>query len=242
MKIKYITEDGLLLLKNNASSAFKEIIKNKKTLRDFLEDDNYIKESNLEIDEIVLDTETEKGKETKTDIENIIRVYNHLKDLTDSQASDERIWVAFTLDSHLEYMKYRWNVNNEEEFLNRYFFNYSAQRSLFRNGMSRLWWIGRVTYDKNRMDPYELTKFICRDQDFIESICGRNIFNNFDVMKATVVALYDYSRNGGELSRNLVRSVTKYINLLAGTYIIDFLDYETIYLKVKTYIDGYKEV
>lgn len=138
MKIKYITEDGLLLLKNNASSAFKEIIKNKKTLRDFLEDDNYIKESNLEIDEIVLDTETEKGKETKTDIENIIRVYNHLKDLTDSQASDERIWVACTLDSHLEYMKYRWNVNNEEEFLNRYFFNYSAQRSLFRNGMSRL--------------------------------------------------------------------------------------------------------
>lgn len=92
------------------------------------------------------------------------------------------------------------------------------------------------------MDPYELTKFICRDQDFIESICGRNIFNNFDVMKATVVALYDYSKNGGELSRNLVRSVTKYINLLAGTYIIDFLDYETIYLKVKTYIDGYKEV
>ena len=50
---------------------------------------------------------------TSTDVENIRRVYNHMKGLSESQASDERIWVAFTLSEGLDYMKYRWMPENE---------------------------------------------------------------------------------------------------------------------------------
>ena len=55
--------------------------------------------------------------------------------------------------------------------------------------MARLWWIGRLTYDSSRSDPYELTRFLCQDQDYIESICGRNVFNNPIVGNATIAAL-----------------------------------------------------
>lgn len=164
-----------------------------------------------------------------------------MKGLSDSQASDERIWVAYTLGEQIEYMRYRWKSENADDMLNRYFFNYSTQRSLFRNGVARLWWIGRVTYDEKREDPYELTKYICKDQDFIETICGRNIFNNFDVLKATVAAIYDADKNGTSVSRELVRAVGKYVNLLAGTYIIDFMDYEMVYEKVQKYIKSFIE-
>ena len=116
---------------------------------------------------------------------------------------------------------------------NHYLFNYSSQRSLFRNGISRLWWIGRITYDKTRVDPYELTKFLCRDQDYIESICGRNVFNNPDVGFATLSALYDAEKEGVKIDRFIVREIGKYVNLLAGTYILDVLDKEEIYAKVR---------
>lgn len=118
------------------------------------------------------------GKESLTDVENIQRVYNHMKFLSDSQASDERIWAAYTFSEFLDYMRYRWKASSISDLENRYLFGYSVQRSLFRNGVSRLWWIGRFTYDETRLDPYELTRFLCKDQDYIENICGRNIFNN----------------------------------------------------------------
>ena len=241
MKIKYLTEDGLLMLKKNKKSVYKEIIIGKKTLEDFLSDDGYLKQSPIEIEDFTLTVDAPKGKEALTDAENVKRVYGHLKGLSDSQASDERIWVALTLGSQSNYMEFRWSIKNEDEMLNRYFFNYSPQRSLFRNGMSRLWWIGRVTYDDSREDPYEFTKFMCKYQDFIESFCGRNIFNNPKVMKATIAALFDANKDGKEMTRNLIRSVGKYVNLLAGTYIIDFIEYNDIYTKVKKFVDNYIE-
>ncbi len=233
MKIKYITEDALSTLRSNARIVYKEVIKNgTKTIEELFPEQSFIKETPFEIEDIVLDMSQPAGKETLTDIENVQRIYNHMKGLSDSQASDERIWVAYTLSEQVEYMKYRWKADNEKDMLNRYFFNYSNNRSLFRNGIARLWWIGRVTYDEKRSDPYELTKYICKDQDFIESICGRTIFNNPVVQKATIRAIYDMEQSGVKIGREEIRNISKYVNLLAGTYLLDMLSEEEIYNKV----------
>ncbi len=241
MKIKYVTEDGLLMLKNNKNSVFKEIICEGKPLIDYFGNSEFLKETALEIEEICLDVNQPTGKEALTDAENVQRVFNHMKGLSASQASDERIWVAYTLGEQIEYMRYRWKCENAKDMLNRYFFNYSNQRSLFRNGFSRLWWIGKVTFDEKREDPYELTKYICKDQDFIETICGRNIFNNFEVLKATIEALFDADNEEKHISRELIRAVGKYVNLLAGTYIIDLVNYEIIYEKIRKFICAFNE-
>ncbi|SES89307.1 hypothetical protein SAMN02910413_1144 [Pseudobutyrivibrio sp. C4] len=240
MKIKYITEDGLAFLKNNKNELYKKVIKENISLEQFLQNTNYLKESNIEIEDFILETgENEEGKESLTDAENVKRVYNHMKALSDSQASDERLWVAMTLGSQLDYMKYRWNPIDSTDMLNRFFFNYSSQRSLFRNGIARLWWIGRVTVDYKRDNPYELTDFVCKYQDFIESVCGRNVFNNPITLKGTVSAIYDASKEGRSIDRDLIRAVAKYVNLLAGTYIIDVLGYDFIYNKVSAYIKNH---
>ena len=233
MRIKYVVEDGIAILKNNSEFVYKNVIEEgRKTLAEVLGDSSLIKETPYEIESITLDMSQPKGKETLTDAENAQRVYSHMKSLSDSQASDERIWIAYTLQEQLEYMKYRWDCKNGSEMLNRYFFNYSSNRSLFRNGISRLWWIGRVTYDETRTDPFELTKFLCSDQDLIETICGRSIFNNPVVQRATIEAIYDEVKNGKSIKRETVREVAKYVNLLSGTYLLDMLTHDEVYGKV----------
>ena len=129
-------------------------------------------------------------------------------------------------------MRYRWKASSATDMLNRYFFNYSKNRSLFRNGMARLWWIGRVTYDAKREDSFELTKFLCNHQDFIETICGRSTFNNPTVQKATLNALFDVLHDRKADNREVIREIAKYVNLLAGTYILDMLSYDEVYDKV----------
>ena len=234
-KIKFLTEDSIEVLKKNADKLYKEvIISSEKTLEEFLGDAVQVKETAFEIEDFVLEMGQPVGREPLTDAENVRRVYSHMKALSDSQASDERIWIAYTLVEQNEYMRYRWNPSNSTDMLNRYFFNYSKNRSLFRNGMARLWWIGRVTYDEKREDPFELTRFLCNNQDFIETICGRSIFNNPIVQRATLNALYDVLKDRKSDNREIIREIAKYVNLLAGTTILDMLSYEEVYAKVNS--------
>lgn len=234
MRIKYLTEDDLNAVKSNLSGVLYDVIaEDGKSLNDFFGRDNLIKETQFEINDFKLDMSQPDGKESLTDVENIQRVYNHMKFLSDSQASDERIWAAYTFSEFLDYMRYRWKASSISDLENRYLFGYSVQRSLFRNGVSRLWWIGRFTYDETRLDPYELTRFLCKDQDYIENICGRNIFNNPNVGFVTISALYDAEKAGVVVNRELVREVSRYVNLLAGTYLLDTLSKEEIYQKIQ---------
>lgn len=233
MRVKFINEDNLLALKSNSSSVFKYLIQKKRTtLSELLHDDNPFIEANIEIKDFTLDMSHEKP--WHTDLENIKRVYNSMITMSESQASDERIWVAYCFGDFFDYMQYRWPALSEKEMVNRYFFSYSSQRSLIRNGIARLWWIGKATYDSKRSNPYELTSFICREQDFIENILGRNFSNNPMIVKAVISGLIDAEKAGRVIDRQTVREVSKYINLLGGTYIIDCLSYDDLYKKVST--------
>lgn len=234
MKISYFTEDGLNTIRQNLKSVYKEVVKSKNsTISELFKDSSLVKRSSLGCEDFSLDMSQPAGKESLTDVENIQRVYGHFKFLSDSQASDERIWTALALNDFIDYMRYRWPAHDVKDVNNRYLFGYSIQRSLFRNGIARLWWIGRFTFDeKNPQDPYELTKFLCSEQDYIESLCGRNIFNNPMVGKTVISALYDAKRAGIEVNREKVRNVAKYLNMLGGTYILDCLSEDEIKAKV----------
>ena len=55
MKIKYITEDELMMIKSNTAAIFKEVVQNKdKTLEEFFGDEHFIKDSSYEIKEFTL--------------------------------------------------------------------------------------------------------------------------------------------------------------------------------------------
>lgn len=237
MKIKYVVEDDLNTIKSNLNTIYEKVFKSNNAVSNVLSNENIIRDTSFQINEFELDMSQPKGKESLTDCENIQRIYNNMMHLTDSQASDERIWVAYTFSECIDYMKYRWPVNSVSDLENHYLFGYSSQRSLFRNGIARLWWIGRFSYDSKRSDPYELTKFLCSDQDYIESLCGRNIFNNPLIGNATLAVLNDAKKQGKLINREVVRDIAKKVNLMCGTYLVDIFEYDEIYDKIRKLIN-----
>ena len=54
-------------------------------------------------------------KQEKDDIENMKIIYENLKDLTDSQASDERLWAGLSHTKFWDYMQKRWPLPNDPE-------------------------------------------------------------------------------------------------------------------------------
>lgn len=236
MHIKFITDDGLEKSRNNFTTIYKEIlVKGNTTLHNLFEDENIIKNTSIEIEDFTLDTSFEN--KVDSDLENVKRVYNHMKGLSISKASDERIWVAYSLSEFVDYMKYRWMPEGPNKKKERYFFENSGKRSLFRQGISRLWWIGHLTYDNSRADPYELTEFVLRNgQDVVNQLLDIGFSSNRSILNAVLSVLYDAEKEGIEINRELVRSTCKYVNLLGGTYILDCLSEQEIYDKIRNNI------
>lgn len=191
-------------------------------------------ETKYPMPEISLDMSLPVDKASLTDARNVQEFYGKLSFITDSQASDERLWAGMCVGPFWSYTQYRWNIVNKctkNQVEQHFFFGFGARRSLSRNALARLWWIGRLTFDKSRTDPYELTKFVCENADHIMHIIERNTSNNPSIIRPFVNAILDARNSGLPINTDTVGELSKYLNLLGGIYILDCLPYEVIYKK-----------
>ena len=121
----------------------------------------------------------------KSDYENSVLLHSALRHLTEVQASDERLWSYLTHVVFWEYMKKRWPVEKAEEPVNRikdrYFLRNLSLRSLTRNGLSRLWWYGYLTYRDSDSEPYRYLKVLLRRQDLVVGITERALGSNANI-------------------------------------------------------------
>lgn len=170
-----------------------------------------------------------------TEFTNVQRVYGNLKFLSESQASDERLWAGLCFGPFWNYVRYRWELDKNYtvgDIEQHFMFGFGARRSLTRNALSRLWWIGRLTYDESRIDPWELTKFVCEKSDFILQVLERNTSNNPAIIRAFLSAVLEARKNGITIERADFRELAKYLNLLGGIYILDCLPEQKIHDKI----------
>lgn len=237
MIVKYISEENINVLRNNIKSAYNQINMNGEIDSEKLfERSEVFHTTRISCNDFTLVEKESKSKEAE--LENIKRVYSNLIHLSPSQASDERIWSALAMSTFLSYMKNRWPLKNEKVILNRYLFGYSPKRSLYRHGLSRLWWIGYMTHDVNRDNPYELTELLISNSDFVEQIFGRSFSNNRKLLHALLDVLNELIKEDMEIKRNTVRELSEYVIQLGGIYLIDSLEYVELKSKIKFYAEN----
>lgn len=234
MKLQILDIDCLALLKDRTclDSTLSKYInhKNNSWLDEVCDKSPFIPTKYVDLPDITFDMSAEKPEET--DFENVKRVYGALKFLSDSNASDERLWAAMCLDTGYQYVQYRWPVKTSDNVLQHFFYGYGGRRSLTRNAISRLWWIGRLTYDKDREDPYELTRYVCSAADCIMHLIERNTSNNLHVLRPVIEAILEAQEKGYDVNTDDVGTLSKYLNILGGMYILDVMPEEWIKNKI----------
>ena len=236
MKLQFISYDSIDIIKTNISSWVDNF---KKDSSDWLQEEFnntlFIDTKFPEVPDFSLDMSTDKP--FLTEPENVKRIYGNLYFLSDSQASDERLWVGLCLGPFWDYVKYRWNIDKNctvSNVLQHFFFDFGNRRSLTRNALARLWWIGRLTYDEKRSNPWELTKFVCESSDYIMHILERNTSNNPSIIRPFLGAIIEAREQGLPINTDVVGELAKYLNLLGGTYILDCLPEKRIHDKILT--------
>lgn len=231
MNAKFIKQEDIAQLYGNIGELYKQVVCGGKSLEEYLGKEHVVLDTNIPIEDFTLDMS--ESNTVLTDLENVRRVYKAMMGLSNSQASDERIWLAYSFGVYKEYMNYRWPAKDVNTINNRWLFGYTAKRSLFRHGIARLWWIGRCTYDKGRADPFELTAYVITKQDIINQLLDIGFNGNKELVLAIIEAIRDAEKEGKSVGREEIRSVSRFVNSLGGMYLIDSWGHDEIYQRVK---------
>lgn len=199
---------------------------------------NVFEESKLDMPEIHLEVDPENP--AASDAANVQALYGKLKFISNAQASDERLWAGLCLGPFWNYVQDRWDVKKnctKNNILQHYFFGFGPRRSLTRNAVSRLWWIGKLTHDPKADDPWELTKFVCRYSRFIVDILERSMSNNPAVVRPFIRAAMDAEHEGIAISTQRVRDLAVYLDELGGVFILDCLPERQIHDRILRYAE-----
>lgn len=245
MKLYFLKEDALYQLKSNTEYNEKNYSSDSndwvydyfgKDYDPFLEFKHEIPDF-----EMFMDSDHPEG----TDARNAQILYTALKDITNSQATDERLWSGLAHGQLWKYMQYRLKTSsrnlNSESIKSNFFFKQGPNRSLIVNTLSRLWWVAKQTYDENNTEnPFHLMRFFEKDlPGKTLSIFSRNFTNNPKIIQALLEAMLSLEDHNIKITRAQFLSLVKYVNMLGGVFILDYLSKEELEYKI---IKHYKSI
>ena len=169
-------------------------------------------------------------------------IYENLKDLSESQASDERLWAGLCNGTFYKYLRKRHGytvsgLKNKETdasgILSRFFFSGGTRSGFYRNTIAKCWWVGRATYDKsNLVNHFEMLDSIGANDlsTKVSDIFYSNTFaSNPTILKGICDALKFYNDHGVKLSvHDNIRPALQYLNAVGGATLLDVLSSDEI--------------
>lgn len=240
MKIQFLKENALERLKTNIEANIDKYSESSNSwIYEYFGDENPFMDYKKEVGEIKLNMSAEKPE--TTDIENAKILYLALKDIDNSQASDERLWAGLAHGQLWEYARYRCKTMGSDistdSIKSNYFFKQNPHRAVIRNVISRLWWVGRLTYDENnKTDPFYAIQWFSGDfHSKVTSLFSSNFSSNIHITLAYLKAVIDIENKGEKVNREVYRELVRYLNLIGGTFILDYLSEDEIKLKIVNY-------
>ncbi len=241
MKLYMMKKSALETLKSNMRDIYSRyyIEDTNEWMRDVCDDDPFIEIADVEPFELA-DLTLSKGE---IDAKNCKIVYSHLrKYISPSQASDERLWAGLCNGTFYGYLKERWNYigeikgdteKNVGNITSRFFFSGNAvRRGLYRNTLSKCWWVGFNLYDvsnKNhfwRIDALGFNDFSSKISDIFAS---NNFSSNINIVDGIIKALLYFREKEIPLKqREHIRASLQLLNAVGGSIVLDGLDKDEI--------------
>src|SRR5699024_4986627 len=158
-------------------------------------------------------------------LENVKRLYGSLKNLTNTEAENEKLWVGLSntyyLDYHIDLLN---KAKDDKGLASRAHFTQGSKRSLALNNLPLLWWVGYHTYDdSNSENPYEYTEFLINNSNRGDLMIffSSNIVSNKNIILGILEALKELNETENlKINRYAYSNSNKILNQIGGTKIL----------------------
>ncbi len=233
MKLQFISEETLADLRNNFED-YKQYYYNRDDdwFNQYFSEPGRVLES--KIDFVLPQLNMDKDYAI-SDRENVKILYESLDHLTESQATQERLWAGLAHLQLRDFAFYRMRedieLKNDKRINTSLFYPYGIKRSLFVHILARLWWVGYMTYDqKNNENPYWLTDFLTERAFSSRSLLhfSNDFTANKTISQGVLKTLYNLQQNGLEIKREHFVEANKHLNVVGGAMILDLLTVDDV--------------
>jgi len=115
-----------------------------------------------------------------------------------------------------------------QDIKERFFTTGGRQSINYYNAISRLWWIGEITYDEKH--KYKYTKILLESgQQTLKDLMDCTFSANRKITRGIIKAIYDL-KNAGRVYNfgDCFRDLNKYLNRQGAIYSLDFMEEEEI--------------
>lgn len=184
---------------------------------------------------------TISSKRGETELENCRILYLKLINVSESQASDERLWAGLCNGTFYDYVRRRWDYDNlqlkdakkdSEPIISRFFFKGGVSGGKFRNTLSKCWWIGHGVYQYKKDDKFELLDALGAE-DFSTKVTdifySYTFSSNFTIVSEIIKGWKEMVDKGYKLpTRTYLRPTLQYINALGGGVLLDMFNEDEI--------------
>jgi hypothetical protein len=192
------------------------------------------------------------------DLASVKTFYGAFKNLPVSLAADVRFWRGLTHGPMWDYVQKRAvkryaSIRLTQKQLTKDLLKdfqckitTSGKRILAVNCVSRLWWMGRYTYDEtNVLNPYHLTEVLFKNapaSSFV-IVAASSLSSRKENILGILSAIKNRSDAGEAVDRNKhIRVATMYLNNLGTTMLLDCLSRNDIeHIVAKRFLDLYGE-
>lgn len=237
MKLYFMKQEAIDTLKGNLPTLYKNYMNvTNDWIIDFFGGESPFIEYKKEVESCELDMSSQKPN--TTDLENAKRIYLALKNIDETDASDERFWSGLCHGQFWQFMRYRWGyadtVPTARNIETRYMFGYGVRASCYRNTLAKLWWVGKLTYDESRANPFELTEVLSKDfTTRVGDLLYSNMYSaNPTICRAFLSAIKFHQDRGNNVDGDIFRKATQYLNVLGGAYILDYFEEDVLKEKI----------
>ena len=190
-----------------------------------------VRGSQIEAPALAGSLSADKNQPSSTDVDNAMVVYGLLSNLSVHQASIERMWAYLCHRDCPEYVAARWlnrRPQKDEDAVRevRNHFFAVGNRALIRdNGVSRLWWLGKIAHDVAHENPRQFLTILLHRQDVRSALIERpSVSMNRRVLREIYDVMKDHWNNGGELfERETFRRWMVALNRRGGVVLLDAL-------------------
>lgn len=189
------------------------------------------------------------NSKSKIEFENCKILYKNINFLNETEASDEKIWAGLCHSVFYSYVRNRWEDYNKVEIeeknkaigkiKSRFFFSGGIRAGIYRNTLSKCWWVGRNTYEDN----FEKLDIIGSDDisTKINEIFYSNKFSsNPIILNGIIEGIKYFNDKEIKLDTKLhIRPTLQLLNVIGGGIVLDYLEKEEI---AKIFIDNIKSI
>lgn len=238
-KLVYVSDDFLDEFDTNFKSNYLPLYLegDKEKIKEIFSNPENVIESSIEFDYADLILESEDPDANR---KNMRIIWESLKHLSISEASNEKLWIAlentYYLDYHLDQLKLIKVSNREKSVISRTIFNNGKKRSLIINSIASLWWLAYYTINPDAKDPFHLTNRFMEGTYRGNAIAyfSSNLVSNKNIVFGTLEAIYELIDEGKIIENRFSYSeANKLLNLTGGVVILDLLSKDEIKKIVK---------